>query len=38
VRGTALSWDLSPLTRFAAQIDLSPPGRGERIDQPGLLE
>jgi hypothetical protein len=30
VRGYGPSIDLSPLTRFAAQIDLSPPVRGER--------
>jgi hypothetical protein len=27
VRGDGLSIEQSPLTRFAAQIDLSPPGR-----------
>jgi hypothetical protein len=27
VRGDGLSTEQSPLTRFAAQIDLSPPGR-----------
>ena len=30
VRGCGPSTDLSPLTRFAAQIDLSLSGRGER--------
>jgi hypothetical protein len=28
VRGYVLSCELSPLTRFASQIDLSPLGRG----------
>jgi hypothetical protein len=36
VRVCGLSWDLNPLTRFAAQIDLSPLGRGvtERAARP----
>src|SRR6267154_5903698 len=31
VRGYGLSIEQRPLTRFAAQIDLSPSGRGDRI-------